>query len=36
LELLSGYLLHSRQLMDLIRDREAMGNLNRGHYSRPC
>ena len=27
LELLGGYLRHSRQLMDLIRDREAMGHL---------
>lgn len=30
LELLGGYLLHSRQLMDLIRDREATGKLLRG------
>jgi hypothetical protein len=36
LELLGGYLLHSRQLMDLIRDREAVGKLPRGHYSHPC
>jgi len=36
LELLGEYLLHSRQLMDLIRDREATGKLHRGHYSRPC
>jgi len=36
LELLGGYLLHSRQLIDLIRDRETMGKLPRGRYSRPC
>ncbi|OGR29643.1 MAG: hypothetical protein A2139_02770 [Desulfobacca sp. RBG_16_60_12] len=36
LELLGGYLLHSRRLMDLIRDREELGKLRRGHYSRPC
>jgi hypothetical protein len=28
LELLGGYLRHSRQLMDLIRDREALGKLH--------
>jgi hypothetical protein len=33
LELLGGFLLHSRQLMDLIRDREASGRLNRRPYS---
>ena len=36
LELLGGYLLHSRRLMDLIRDREVTGKLSRGLYSRPC
>ncbi len=36
LELLGGYLLHSRQLMDLIRDREEMGKMNRRQYSQPC
>jgi hypothetical protein len=36
LELLGGYLLHSRRLMDLIRDREEMGKLNRRQYSQPC
>ena len=36
LELLGGYLLYSRRLMDLIRDREEMGKLRRGHYSLPC
>jgi hypothetical protein len=35
LELLGGYLLHSRQLMDLIRDREETGRLNRRQYSHP-
>jgi hypothetical protein len=35
LELLGGFLLHSRQLMDLIRDREATGKLHRGHYAHP-
>jgi hypothetical protein len=33
LELLAGYLLHSRQLMDLIRDREAAGRPNYRQYS---
>jgi hypothetical protein len=36
LELLGGYLLHSRQLMDLIRDREETGKLTRRQYSQPC
>ena len=36
LELLGGYLLHSRQLMDLIRDREAWGKLHRRPCSPPC
>ena len=36
LELLGGYLLHSRQLMDLIRDREEMGKLTYRQYSQPC
>jgi hypothetical protein len=36
LELLGGYLLHSRQLMDLIRDREETAKLNRRQYSQPC
>ncbi len=36
LELLGGYLLHSRQLMDLIRDREATGAPYRRHCSPPC
>ena len=36
LELLGGYLLHSRQLMDLIRDREKTGKLKRGPCSPPC
>jgi hypothetical protein len=36
LELLGGYLLHSRQLMDLIRDREAREKLPRRHHSPLC
>jgi len=36
LELLGGYLLHSRQLMDLIRDREETAKLTRRQYSQPC
>jgi hypothetical protein len=36
LELLGGYLLHSRQLMDLIRDREETGKLNHRQYAQPC
>jgi hypothetical protein len=36
LELLGGYLRHSRQLMDLIRDREAIGNLPGRACSPPC
>jgi len=36
LELLGGYLLHSRQLMDLIRDREETGKPSQGRFSRPC
>jgi hypothetical protein len=35
LELLGGYLLHSRQLMDLIRAREETAKLNRRQYSQP-
>ena len=35
LELLGGYLLHSRQLMDLIRDREAMGQTAPGALFAP-
>jgi len=35
LELLGGYLLHSRRLMDLIRDREATGRLPRDHHAHP-
>ena len=35
-ELLGGYLPHSRQLMDLIRDREATGKPHWGHYPHPC
>jgi hypothetical protein len=36
LELLGGYLMHSRQLMNLIRDREGEGKLPRRPYSHPC
>jgi hypothetical protein len=36
LELLGGFLDHSRQLMDLIRDREETGKLIHGHYAHPC
>jgi hypothetical protein len=36
MELLGGFLNHSRQLMDLIRNREEMGKLNRGSYAHPC
>jgi hypothetical protein len=36
LKLLGGYLLHSRQLMDLIRDREATGEPYQSHCSPPC
>ncbi len=35
LELLGGFLNHSRQLMDLIRDREELGKPNRGQYAFP-
>jgi hypothetical protein len=36
LELLGGYLLHSRQLMDLIRDGVETGKLTHRQYSQPC
>ena len=36
LELLGGYLLHSRQLTDLIRDREATGEPYQRHYHLPA
>ncbi len=35
MELLGGFLNHSRQLMDLIRDREEMGKATRGGYTHP-
>jgi hypothetical protein len=36
LELLGGYLAHSRQLMDLIRAREAAAKAPPRPYSHPC
>jgi hypothetical protein len=36
MELLSGFLNHSRQLMDLIRNREEMSKLKQGPYAHPC
>jgi hypothetical protein len=36
MELLGGFLNHSRQLMDLIRTREEMGKLTQGGYAHPC
>jgi len=36
LELLAGFLNHSRQLMDLIRDREEMSQVNRESFRLPC
>jgi hypothetical protein len=33
MELLGGFLNHSRQLMDLIRAREEMGQVNQGRYA---
>lgn len=36
LELLGGFLQHSRELMDLIRDREEVGHLAPGNYAHPC
>lgn len=36
LELLSGYLTHSRQLMDLIRDREETGKSRRRRFVHLC
>ncbi len=35
MELLGGFLNHSRQLMDLIRDREEMGKATRGRNPHP-
>lgn len=35
MELLGGFLNHSRQLMDLIRDREEMGKATQGRYTLP-
>jgi hypothetical protein len=35
LELLGGFLNHSRQLMDLIRAREEMGQVTQGSYAQP-
>jgi len=35
MELLTGFLNHSRQLMDLIRDREEM-RVNRESFGLPC
>ncbi|MFZ5448594.1 MAG: hypothetical protein ACOZFS_08180 [Thermodesulfobacteriota bacterium] len=35
MELLGGFLNHSRQLMDLIRDREEMGRVSRGRHAHP-
>ncbi len=35
MELLGGFLNHSRQLMDLIRDQEELGKAARGHYLPP-
>jgi hypothetical protein len=36
MEILGGFLNHSRQLMDLIRNREEMDKLNQGRYAQPC
>ena len=36
MELLGGFLNHSRQLMDLIRNREEVGKLKQGPYAHPC
>jgi len=36
IELLGGFLQHSRQLMDLIRDREERMQPHRRNYLRPC
>jgi hypothetical protein len=36
MELLGGFLNQSRQLMDLIRNREEMSRLNQGHYAPAC
>jgi len=36
MELLGGFLNHSRQLMDLIRDREELGKATQGRYAPPC
>jgi hypothetical protein len=35
MELLGGFLNHSRQLMDLIRAREEMGQATQGGYAHP-
>jgi hypothetical protein len=35
MELLGGFLNHSRQLMDMIRDREEMGKATQGRYAHP-
>jgi hypothetical protein len=35
MELLGGFLNHSRQLMDMIRDREEMGKATQGRYVHP-
>ena len=36
MELLGGFLNHSRQLMDLIRNREEMGKVNQRNYAPAC
>jgi len=36
MELLGSFLNHSRQLMDLIRDREELGKATRQRYALPC
>ena len=36
LELLGGFLQHSRELMDLIRHREEVGHVALGNFIRPC
>ena len=36
MELLGGFLNHSRQLMDLIRDREELSKATHGHYPNHC
>lgn len=36
MELLSGFLNQSRQLMDLIRDREEMSQVNQESFGLPC